>query len=143
MTLVNQPARLMPWPRRRVVRAIPRRHAARAAAPCNLGAGSGAGARPGARGLLRPDRDGHVQQGCVHDGREGLEGRSNFTLDDLEVQRTLGSGASSTVRLVKDRVSGELMALKELNVMCDQDTMHMTINEIKILHKAHSVSSLA
>mmetsp|Transcript_43386 Transcript_43386/g.100434 ORF Transcript_43386/g.100434 Transcript_43386/m.100434 type:complete len:324 (+) Transcript_43386:94-1065(+) len=71
-------------------------------------------------------------------GREGLEGRSNFTLDDLEVQRTLGSGASSTVRLVKDRVSGELMALKELNVMCDQDTMHMTINEIKILHKAHS-----
>ncbi|KAJ1633564.1 hypothetical protein T492DRAFT_837496 [Pavlovales sp. CCMP2436] len=76
-------------------------------------------------------------------GREGLEGRSNFTLDDLEVQRTLGSGASSTVRLVKDRVSGELMALKELNVMCDQDTMHMTINEIKILHKAHSVSSLA
>jgi serine/threonine protein kinase len=71
-------------------------------------------------------------------GREGIGGRSNFTLDDLEVQRTLGSGASSTVRLVKDRVSGASMALKELNVMCDQDTMHMTINEIKILHKAHS-----
>jgi len=59
-------------------------------------------------------------------------------LDDLEVQRTLGAGASSTVRLVKDKNTGETMALKELNVMCDADTMHMTMNEIQILHKAHS-----
>mmetsp|Transcript_21652 Transcript_21652/g.58268 ORF Transcript_21652/g.58268 Transcript_21652/m.58268 type:complete len:342 (-) Transcript_21652:222-1247(-) len=71
-------------------------------------------------------------------GRNGLEGRSNFTLDDLETQKVLGSGASSTVRLVIDRKSGDKLALKELNIMADQDTMHMTINEIKILHKAHS-----
>ncbi|KAG8470981.1 hypothetical protein KFE25_009402 [Diacronema lutheri] len=80
---------------------------------------------------------GTFSKGAFTMGREGLEGRSNFTLD-LEVQKTLGSGASSTVRLVTDRVSGQNLALKELNVMCDQDTMHMTINEIKILHKAHS-----
>lgn len=81
---------------------------------------------------------GTFSKGDLHMGREGLEGRSNFTLDDLEVQKTLGAGASSTVRLVTDRVSGRQMALKELNVMCDQDTMHMTMNEIGILHKAHS-----
>lgn len=71
-------------------------------------------------------------------GRSGLEGRTEFNLDDLEVQRTLGAGASSTVRLVKDKNSETTMALKELNVMCDADTMHMTMNEIQILHKAHS-----
>jgi len=81
---------------------------------------------------------GTFKKGDFSMGREGLEGRSEFMLDDLEVQRTLGSGASSTVRLVRDRVSGALLALKELNVMCDEDTMDMTLNEIKILHKAHS-----
>lgn len=77
------------------------------------------------------------EQFTVH-GRNGLEGRTNFTLDDLEVERTLGAGASSTVRLVRRRDTGEHLALKELNVMCDADTMHMTINELKILDKAHS-----
>lgn len=71
-------------------------------------------------------------------GRNGLDGRSDFTLDDLEVQRTLGAGASSTVRLVTDRGSGAHLALKELNVMCDQDAMHMSINEINLLNNAHS-----
>jgi len=58
---------------------------------------------------------------------------SSLTLEQLEPLETLGTGASGTVRLARDRNSGHLLALKIINVMSDQAQRHQVLNELKVL----------
>ena len=58
---------------------------------------------------------------------------STLTLEQLEPLEALGSGASATVRLARDRVSGNLLALKIINVMADQSQRHQVLNELRVL----------
>ena len=58
---------------------------------------------------------------------------STLTLEQLEPLQTLGSGASATVRLARDTVSGNLLALKIINVMTDKSQRHQVLNELRVL----------
>lgn len=58
---------------------------------------------------------------------------SELTLEQLEPLEPLGSGASGMVRLARDRVTGNLLALKIINVMADQAQRHQVLNELRVL----------
>tara|TARA_B110001452_G_scaffold233848_1_gene211834 strand:+ start:84 stop:1304 length:1221 start_codon:yes stop_codon:yes gene_type:complete len=57
---------------------------------------------------------------------------STLTLEQLEPLQTLGAGACGTVRLAQHKASGQLLALKTINIG-DQSQRHQLLNEIGVL----------
>ena len=68
-------------------------------------------------------------------GRSARTLKTNIAYADMESIKQLGRGATSKVYLVRHRPTGVHYAVKELNVMADEDTRHMAVNELRIAHK--------
>ena len=58
---------------------------------------------------------------------------STLSLDQLEPLHELGSGACGIVRLARHKASGQLLALKIINVVGDKSLRHQVLNELKVL----------
>jgi len=58
----------------------------------------------------------------------------SVVLSDLAREKPLGRGASGRVVLMKHKQTGDLYALKELDVVADPDARHQASNELRIAH---------
>ena len=58
---------------------------------------------------------------------------SNLQLEELEPLRELGAGASATVRLARHMPTGQLLALKIINVVADREKRKQIMNELRVL----------
>ena len=73
------------------------------------------------------------QNGMIDEGsRQSI---STLLYTDLEKERVLGRGATAKVWLMRHKLTGQLLAVKELTAMADDDTRRMAVNELRISHK--------
>jgi|EP00908_Phaeocystis_cordata_P014739 serine/threonine protein kinase len=73
-----------------------------------------------------------IKAGGIQDCPKHKGGLSSLTLEQLELLQELGSGACGTVRLARHRASGQLVALKAINI-ADQAQRHQLLNELGVL----------
>lgn len=77
-------------------------------------------------------------------GKKGLSSPAgaltNLHLEDLEVGKQLGFGASSKVYLANHTATGTLLAVKALqaDLAGNKDSRHMLLNEVKLVHTSQS-----
>lgn len=84
-------------------------------------------------GDLKLDREGlHFDHTQSFMAAGAADGGSSVRFEDLEVQRTLGSGVSATVKLVKHLPTGRYFALKQLPLH-SKAMRHMVLEECRAL----------
>eukprot|EP01125_Pyxidicula_operculata_P014199 TRINITY_DN4723_c0_g1_i1.p1 TRINITY_DN4723_c0_g1~~TRINITY_DN4723_c0_g1_i1.p1 ORF type:complete len:337 (-),score=29.26 TRINITY_DN4723_c0_g1_i1:178-1188(-) len=90
---------------------------------------------------IKPESVGTISSGNITIGINGLvvEGkRASSTVESfsdlIDLNQTLGSGASGTVRKVKHVVTGKFFALKEIQLEHSEEFLQKKLVELKTLH---------
>jgi mitogen-activated protein kinase kinase 1 len=82
---------------------------------------------------FRQDEVAINRQGLLIDGKQGI--RDDVDPADITHGKTIGRGCSSYVQLCEHKSSGNLLALKVINLY-DKDKRHQMMEEIKLLYYA-------